>query len=316
MRIIEAIVSFPLFSVRLPEAFQVAESNLLPPPSTICGAFAYSYANWCGIKFEEALSRMVKDSWYFAIPLSNITYSSIILRRNRLLDKISVALFKSPKERDKILEKFPQDVRAIVISYMQRTRRKGMYVKEFLDALHTSHNEYYWRWYENKIFDAMYRRYVSSVKMYIAGIVNVEEFFPLNFSRLGDTESYVSIVSCSVIENDEIGIQELSSGTVETNTYAPLTYRDNTFSLPIDRCVIQKMAEPEFLLDRRSRRYLFSAMLPLRQTIREAQGRSIMVFEPVDLIRIELRRRAKIITYNSRILGREIKVIVPSEAMR
>ena len=264
--IIEALISPSFFSIKVPEAFQVADTYVLPPPSTIAGAFAYSYAIWKNIDFQEAL-RVFADfsNWYFVKPLSEIMISSIILRRVRILQAAYGAV-DIKKEVKKLSEIQPNAVE--VLDKAGLLRKKAPRRSELLRVLRDAGLDYYYSYYEEKMFDALFRRYAFTPKLYIAAFLpNLNERFPLSFTRLGDTESYVTVNRVEYIEDFET----IDEKEAELDSYAVLSYRDKKILTLISGDVfIQKMTMHTFLLNRRSLRENLAVIVqPLKKLIKK-----------------------------------------------
>lgn len=88
-------LSFPIFSLKLPLAFQVADTSLLPSPSSLRGALAKTLAYFhpfSGNNFQEAV-----EEWMLRIegfvpyvtvkPESELVKGSVILSRSRTLEQ-------------------------------------------------------------------------------------------------------------------------------------------------------------------------------------------------------------------------------------
>jgi len=313
MRVIEAIVSFPIFSIKLPQAFQVADTYLLPPPSTICGALAYSYAISKRTFFEHALEKFAKNTWCFAIPITDIVVSSVILRRIRILDKKDDPLIKvKASERDKALSKFPKNIQDVVREYFDRTGRKTIKIRDVLEVLYDKGLEDYWFLYNSKLFDAMYRRYASTAEVYVAAITTIGDDFIPSFSRMGDTESYVSIREMAVIKEikkESIGPKE----NVVVDSYVPMIYRGKTISIPNEPYIIQTMTEPLYLLDRRNRAYYFESVLPLKQSTKRLRRKTIVLFSRTSGVNVRTIEEASLFKYKSSVLKKEVSVLLPKE---
>jgi len=88
-------LSFPIFSLKLPLAFQVADTSLLPSPSSLRGALAKNLAYFhpfSGNDFQEAVEewilRVEEFVPYVTVkPESEIIKGSVILSRSRTLEQ-------------------------------------------------------------------------------------------------------------------------------------------------------------------------------------------------------------------------------------
>jgi len=299
MIVVEAILSPSFFSIRIPEVFQVADTYPLPPPSTIAGAFAYSYAIWKGINFEEALRIFANDkNWYFAIPLSEITISSVILRRIRILQAKADPIRDRKKELQKVQKVDPRAFEALS-KFENRLKKRA----DMLGILKELGLDYYYSYYETKMFDAMFRRYAFTPRMYIGALINIDERFPLSFTRIGDTESHVTVSRVEYIDNfyEEI---IAASKIIDFNAYLPLS--NDIKSLEGD-FVIYKMTLPTFLLDRDIKQSI-SMVIPLKKIIKKVNKKDVEVYVP-SIFKVSFSSDRKVYVYKSRLLGKE--VIIP-----
>lgn len=313
MRIIELLVSPIFFSIRLPEAYQVADSLLLPPPSTISGALAYSYAVWKGMRFQESLE-IFTDSWCFAIPCSVIIPSSIILRRLRLL-QTGEPFARSKEDWERIINRLPKSVVSELEKAGLLNRSKIRYRHDFLRILRDLKSDYYWRYYGDTFFDAMIRRYVFAECLYLGGLIPIEDSFVPSFTRLGDTESYLAIKEACFI--DSFKLRKIRDDIIFSDTYAFLSYEDQKIIEPMDDSPIQLLSAPRFLLERmhterrRARyKYVLPAILPLKREMQRLADKDVEVFLP-KRIKIRVISEAYVLSYNSKILGRELSIVVP-----
>ena len=310
MIIIEAILSPTFFSIRSPESFQVAETLLLPPPSTIAGAFAFSYALWKNENFIESLKKLAKNAWYFSVPLSPIVLSSVILSRSRLMQV----------EKRKIKKK---DIMKIVSrSDYRKLESQGLldkirYRYQLLDALWKIKSPTYWKYYLNTFFDAMVRRYVFTTSLYIAGLVNVDERFTLCFSRMGDTESMINVREIAFIEDYDL--ETLKQGEeCRTESYAFTTYGNTKVVTASGDYTLQQMTGPMFLLERIEKRrkisHIGSCALPLKRVIKRIGSKEISAYEPSSFS-VEVLTESKLLSYRSKLLNSNINVIIPKGGM-
>ncbi len=314
MLIVEILASPVFFSIRIPETFQVADTLLLPPPSTIGGAFAYSYATWKNYKFQDAL-KIFANAWFFAIPLNYIVVSSVILRRCRLL-QVGEPLIRGRNWRTKLKNKLPSYVYEILerkglLSELRNDRRS------LLNILKKANVPYYWHYYSTTFFDAMIRRYAFTGYIYIGGIIPVDEQFVPCFTRLGDTESFISLQSINFVKNFDLNV--ISSGEVKSDSYVFLTYEETEIARPLEPLPIQMMSTPIYIIKRYEekhrrveRRHVFPAVLPLRMEIKHIAGRNIEIYIPTK-VRVEIRSKVQLISYKSKILNRIVNVVVPSK---
>lgn len=316
MIVVEALTSPLFFSIRLPGAFQVAETLPLPSPSTIGGAFAYSYAIWEGTDFSESLRVFASNAWYYAIPLSDIVASSIILRRSRLL-QVGEPFVRSKDDWNRLASRLPENVVKTLKEKGLFDRSKLRYRHDFLRVLKSLGHEHYWKYYADTFFDAMIRRYAFTSNLYVAGLVPIDKKFPLSFTRLGDTESYLGIRKMSFVE--EFELKKVSSEVLSSPAYAFISYRGKKLVSPRGDWPIQLLSAPYYLLDRlkgygRSE-YVSPAVLPIRREIRSINGKDIEVFVPAE-IEVEVISEVFVLTYNSNLLGRKVKVIIPVQAIQ
>lgn len=93
-------LNFPVFSLKLPLAFQVADSSLLPSPSSLRGALAKTLAYFhpfSSSDFQEAVEqwmlRVEKFVPHVTVkPESEVMKGSVILIRSRALESRENAL--------------------------------------------------------------------------------------------------------------------------------------------------------------------------------------------------------------------------------
>ena len=306
MILIEALISPFFFSVRMPGAYQVAETLPLPPPSTIGGIFAYSYATWKNLEFKKALEKLTVNSWYFAIPISTLTLSSIILRRCRLLQSAEPI-----RDRNRVINRLPPDVREKIVK--SEDIRRLTYRQDLLHALRILKLDYYWEYYNQTFFDAMIRRYIFTSSLYIAGLIPIDETFPISSTRLGDTESYFSIKKIRTIE--DFNIEIVSKNVIKTQSYAPLSYLNKNLLIPKGDWPIQLISTPCYLLEReRLKKFLSPAVLPLEKRVFRINKKDVEVFSPKE-IEVEILSEVCLLEYKSKLLGKEIKVIIPSNVL-
>ena len=95
MRAVVAALKVPFFSIKLPVAYQAAPSYPLPPPTTLIGALAKSYALAFGCGngksgdeyVEECIRRVLKQTVLATVkPLSPIWSGSFLLSRLNVLE--------------------------------------------------------------------------------------------------------------------------------------------------------------------------------------------------------------------------------------
>ncbi|MHA1609206.1 MAG: type I-A CRISPR-associated protein Cas5a [Candidatus Njordarchaeales archaeon] len=317
MRVLELLASPIFFSIRLPEAYQVATSLLLPPPSAISGALAYSYAIWKDVKFQDSLEKFA-NSWCFTIPCAPIIQSSIILRRLRLL-QAGESFARSKKEWERILKKIPSNVKSELEKRGLLDRSKLRYRHDFLRVLKDIRSDYYWRYYRETLFDAMIRGYVFTDSLYLGCLLSFEEEFMPCFTRLGDTESYLAIKELQFIDSFEL--KRISKGNeIESYSYVFLKYGGKALVKPMVDSLIQPLSAPGFLIERLKGRkrakyqYVLPAILPLRREVRRIAGKDVEIFYPRK-IRVKVLSEVYLLSYESKILKREVSIIIPEEAI-
>ena len=314
MILVEVLASPFFYSTRLLEAYQVAETMPLPPPSTIGGAFAYSYAIWKGIDFRESLKIFAENAWYYVIPESDIILSSIILRRIRLL-QLKEALIRSRRDRERFIERLPEDV-AEILKKRENIINKLKTRHDFLRLLRDLNLEYYWTYYTKTFFDAMIRRYAFTNSIYIAGLIQkINEKFPLGFTRLGDTESYLAIKKINFIK--EFKLDRVANGYIETPAYALISYKDKNLVLPVENkegWPIIFMTEPKYLLDRNKTNKV-PMILPLVKRVKRVNNKEIETYVPKPL-KLKIISEIYVLKYYSNILKKEVKVIIPKDIIR
>ena len=323
MLIMEMIVSPVFFSIRIPETYQVADTLLLPPPSTIGGALAYSYAVWKSCKFTEALQIFAK-SWFFAIPLREIVLSSIVLRRCRLLQK------REPlRDGDKkwIASKYDSlmKMKGLRIVKVKKKKKEALeiylgdqkvsYRDKMLETFRKISHPCYWEYYSKQFFDAMIRRYAFTERMYIGAVIPTSEKFIPSFTRLGDTESFVSITAINFIK--DFTIDEISSGKIESDSYVFLVYNNAEIARPYKPLPIQMMSSPLYLIERNTgnaKKYICPAVLPLHMSIRQISSREIEVYLPTK-VEVEIKRSIDVISYKSKLLNQNLTILIPKEVI-
>jgi CRISPR-associated protein Cas5 subtype I-A len=160
-----AKISTPIFSIKHPEAFQIAASLPIPQPSTLLGALAYCLGiqQGIGLKAQEVVMKDVIIAR--AKLMSDVTVvNPIILRRFRVLDKGS--------ER----------------------KGRGDYMKA-LNAYKEGDIDTFRSIIEGALTDALYREYLSPATLKCIWILRspIESKILYLLQRLGDTESLVNV---------------------------------------------------------------------------------------------------------------------------
>lgn len=180
------------YSIRHSESFQVAKSLIIPQPTTLIGALAYTYAITNNVGRLEALNTITANTVIArAKLLSPAVVESVILRRLRILDK--------GMEREK------KGGAETGYSKLLRLLGKSAF-PEFIKTLTT-------------LTDAMYREYIHAhevLALYILkSHINVK---PELITRIGDTESL-----CTIIDVQEVNVRTLKVREVTTSYPFPLT---------------------------------------------------------------------------------------------
>lgn len=181
------------YSIRHSETFQVAKSLIIPQPTTLIGALAYTYAITNNVGRLEALNTITANTVIArAKLLSPAVVESVILRRLRILDKG--------------MERKGKKGRAEAgYSKLLRLLSRSAF-PEFIKTLTT-------------LTDAMYREYIHShevLALYILkSHINVK---PELITRIGDTESL-----CTIIDVQKVNVRKLEVRKVTTSYPFPLT---------------------------------------------------------------------------------------------
>ncbi len=240
---IVAHIKPPIFSLKNPEAFQIASSLPIPQPSAMIGTLAYCIAISQRMGSSEALrkaSQLVVCARSTIKEESISAPSPIILWRFRILDRG----FEKPKEKGKKTTLY-EDLRAHI-------------ARGDISAA-KSHLEF-------KLKDALYREYIFTESIIGVWVLNKEiDANILRFiTRIGDTESYCSV---SHVEKKECSIRKVN----EVETRFPAPYDPNA-EVSGDFIIISMCDEK-----RRLRRYV----LPMkRELVTTSRGSRILVYRP------------------------------------
>ena len=313
MLIIEVIVNPLFYSIRIPETYQVAESYILPPPTTIAGAIIYSYAIWTKKNFTDALMDITSDSWFFAVPLGELTSTHVVLRRNRFLQ-----VKDNIRNKKKFYSKLPEEVRVLFNSEADIPYSKVEFASMLRD-----HGllDYYYDYYSKTFTDALYRNYIFTNEIYIAALLPLNEKFYPAFTRIGDTESLVTVKKVSIIEENDIKVNYVEKGEeIETKTFTFLKYNGEAIIEPLNGGLIQQFVRLNALIDREKKgekfnytEYLEPALLPLTKEIRKVKRKKMVIYTPT-LLKVRTVKGVRVLTYKSKLLGEKMRVIIPSEA--
>ncbi|MGQ9469276.1 MAG: type I-A CRISPR-associated protein Cas5a [Nitrososphaerales archaeon] len=200
MFILQASLRFPIYSIKLEEAYQVGGSYLLPPPSTIIGSFLQSLAMVkSGIFYGKNLNEAISA----ALSFSN---EYIIAATIRALEPIVPATI--------IVNRWT------ILEANERRKKEGsVQYKEVKDYA--------------KVRDARIREYLTSMSLKIfllfhdailERITSDElKIILFNISRMGDTESLVSVIE----EPEIIKAQPYRKDREVVNTLTPTSYVTN-----------------------------------------------------------------------------------------
>lgn len=173
-----AKINIPIFSLKHPEAFQIAASLPIPQPSSLVGALAYCVGTGQGIglRAQEAIKEVVIAARGKLIGETAIV-NPVTLRRFRILDK-------GIEEGD--FERACENLRS----------------GDF-DAFRSI--------LEKNLTDALYREYLSPAILKCIWVLksSLESKLLYLLQRLGDTESLVSVTeawstNCESINMDEV----------------------------------------------------------------------------------------------------------------
>ena len=178
-----ARISLPAFSIKHPEAFQIAASLPIPQPSTLAGALAYCLGTWektgCGVAKNRVERALLAARARLS---SKVTVSTpIVLRRFRVLDKG----LESKGKREE-----PAFKRAY----------KALDLKDFTGFRKTI---------EGELIDALYREYLAMASLNCVWVIRE----PLNheilylLQRLGDSESLVTVTEAWACECKEVSLE-------------------------------------------------------------------------------------------------------------
>ena len=188
---VHAKVRGPIFSVKLPEAFQVAATSIVPQPSSLVGALAYCLALSQDISSSEAMNKAQKITLAARATITSEvnTLSPVLLRRFRVLDKG----FETKKKGER-----PPYTRLLELI----ASGNAWEAKRVLDL---------------EMTDALYREYYFSQELLCSWILS--EPIPSTviklLMRLGDTESLCNVVEAWA-EDARIG------DSVKLNTKYPV----------------------------------------------------------------------------------------------
>ncbi|MEM2613860.1 MAG: type I-A CRISPR-associated protein Cas5a [Nitrososphaerota archaeon] len=170
----------PIFSLKHPEAFQIAASLPIPQPSSLVGALAYCIGTEqrMGLRVQE----IIKDIAVVArgkLVGETAVVNPVILRRFRILDK-------GIEEGD---------------------------FEEACEALRLGDFNVFRNTLEKRLTDALYREYLSPAKLKCTWILRtaLESKILYLLQRLGDTESLVSVTEAWSADCKMMSINELST---------------------------------------------------------------------------------------------------------
>lgn len=172
-----AKINTPIFSIKHPEAFQIAASLPIPQPSSLVGALAYCLGTQqrIGLRAQEVIKEAIVAARAKLIG-ETTTVNPIILRRFRVLDK----------------------------------GIEGKDLEKACSALHIGDFDTFRKILEKELTDALYREYLSPATLKCIWILKIpiESKILYLLQRLGDTESLVSIseawsADCKILDADE-----------------------------------------------------------------------------------------------------------------
>lgn len=182
---IRAKLISPVFSLKQPEAFQIATSLPVPQPATLVGALAYSIAIRLGIGSVEALE-LAKGITLVARSSLDESYavvSPVLLRRFRVLDK----------------------------GFESKEKGERPPIERMTDAAKSGDLDTVKKIIEQELSDALYREYVSPVKLTCTWVLREQLDYDLLrlIQRIGDTESLCTArevwsASCTKVELSEV----------------------------------------------------------------------------------------------------------------
>ncbi len=178
-------LSFPIFSLKLPLAFQVADTSLLPSPSSLRGALAKTLAYFhpfSGNDFQEAVEqwmlRVEELVPYVTVkPESEIMKGSIILSRLRTLEQRGR---EDPRDAMRRGVVFIHRIKACYVVNEEKAKKE--LGEDALDQIKEA------LWLIDRIGDTESLSSVSDVEG------------PLDLSLLGDEEEINTITNESLVE--------------------------------------------------------------------------------------------------------------------
>ena len=281
VRVIEARLRLPIFSIKHPEAFQVRATLPLPQPSTVIGMLAYCLGviKDVGTTAGEIVRKWVDEGILMAARASLTTsvpplaLSTIVLRRFRVADK--AYLYKESETGLKYVEAIKEAI----------GRRDFRRVKSIL---------------ETDLTDAFYREYITGYEIKCVWAFSEDvEFQPewvRLIHRLGDTESL-----CTVLEVKEVEGEIVEGDVVETifpTCYMKVRSVEGSY-------IMVKMCDESFFHQRREGPKMF--ICPCRTRVERVKGKVIPLIEP-SKVKIEYEEPMRIIrTYS----GEEITAYTP-----
>ncbi|MBO3800618.1 MAG: type I-A CRISPR-associated protein Cas5 [Candidatus Brockarchaeota archaeon] len=219
----------PQISVLDPYVFQYGAAVPLPFPSTFIGALTYTYATGSGKSFlrvlNDLVSRVKEDSLYLNVtvtipPDSCLVKTRLILRRNRFLDSDHMPRWKGKR---------------LVLG---KSQYWGQEVVETSVEPPPSFSYYFF--YQQHLFDALYREYIFAQKLLAFVLTNsesvnrvIKEYVP-SIYRLGDTESLVAIKYIQSSEEPRL-VRKVEKGKVieHINTLVVASRDNEVYLTPV-----------------------------------------------------------------------------------
>jgi len=287
VRVIEARIRLPTFSIKHPEAFQVRASLPLPQPSTLVGVLAYcvGVAKGMGTDAAKVVGSWVEEGKLMAARASLLsgvppmTVSTTVLRRFRVVDKAH--LYKLPGEGPK-------------------------YIKAIEDAVQRGEFERIKSMLEKDLTDAFYREYIMGHEVKcvwaISDDLELQPDWIMLAHRLGDTESL-----CAVLEVKEVGAKVTEDHVVETSFP---THLEGSKLIEGGPYTIMKMCDEAFFHHRKGKPRRF--IIPCEITVKRIRSGVVPVITP-SKVRVEYEEPVKVIKTDG---GEEITAYTPTPTRR
>jgi CRISPR-associated protein Cas5 subtype I-A len=245
-----AKISTLIFSIKHPEAFQIAASLPIPQPSTLIGALTYCLGSQqeIGLKAQEIVKRNVIIAR--ARLLSDITIvNPIILKRFRILDK----------------------------GFEKKEKGEEEPFKKALNVYQEGNVDTFRKIIEKDLTDALYREYLSPSTLKCIWILRspIESKILYLLQRLGDTESLVNVTE---VWNTECKVEHVS----ELTTSYYFTLPQDVIIMVDGNYTITKMCNEE----RKLRLYYIPCKKEIRST---SNGLKYFVYIPTK-VKVKIKK--------------------------